>query len=251
MSQVPFDIWQTGDMTEHLGGVSATHRLLELCLPHPGQRVLDIGCGTGYTACVLAKACGTEVVAIDLLASNLARTRRRAHQAGVGHQVALLRADAHDMPFEDGFFDLVMAESVLIFCTAPQVLAEVWRVLKPGGLFGGNELMLLQPPPPELLSLLTDTLGIRTMQEAGWRAILDAAGLSPIASVAFKMSLWEQAYGHIQIDGLANYVTGIVKGFANLRISRVFINREMLKAARQFMPLVGYGLFVARKSAGG
>jgi hypothetical protein len=36
-----------------------------------------------------------------------------------------------------------------------------------------------------------------------------------------------------------------------LRISRVFINREMLKAARQFMPLVGYGLFVARKSAGG
>ena len=55
MSQVPFDIWQSGGMTEHLGGVAATRRLLELCSPLPGQRVLDIGCGTGYTACLLAK----------------------------------------------------------------------------------------------------------------------------------------------------------------------------------------------------
>jgi cyclopropane fatty-acyl-phospholipid synthase-like methyltransferase len=90
MSQVPFDIWQTGDMTEHLGGVSATCRLLEFCRPLPGQRVLDIGCATGYTACTLARTYGAWVVALDGLAANLARTRRRTLKAGVTRELGIL-----------------------------------------------------------------------------------------------------------------------------------------------------------------
>ena len=250
MSQVPFDIWQTGGMTEHLGGVSATRRLLELCPPPPGQRVLDIGCGTGHTTCLLARTCGVRVVALDRLASNLARARCRALKAGVAGQVTGMCADAHHLPFTDGYFDLVIAESVLAFCDAPRVAAEIRRVLKPGGVFGANEFTLLQPPPAELQALLTDTLGIRAFQEAEWRALLDTAGLPPVAAIMRKISLWEQLAGHIQVDGVAGYLTAMVKGLANLKISRVFINREMLKAAWQFMPLVGYGLFVARKSVG-
>lgn len=111
--------------------------------------------------------------------------------------------------------------------------------------------MLLQPPPPELQVLLMDMLGIRTFQEAGWRSILDAAGLTPVAAVAQKMSLWEQLTSHIQVDGVAGYLAAMVKGLANLKISRVFINRQMLRAARQFMPMVGYGLFVGKKGTGG
>lgn len=50
----PFTIWETGGVTEHLGGVAATRRLLTSCRIARGQRVLDLGCGTGYTAALLA-----------------------------------------------------------------------------------------------------------------------------------------------------------------------------------------------------
>lgn len=136
MSGVPFDIWQTGGITEHLGGVAATRRLLELCRPLPGQFVLDIGCGTGYTACALARTRGVRVAALDRLANNLARTRRRALKAGVAGQVIGLCADAHELPFGDEDFDLVIAESVLAFCDAPRVVAG--RIAEFAGGYVGN-----------------------------------------------------------------------------------------------------------------
>lgn len=155
--RLPFDIWQTGGVTEHLGGAAATRRLLAWCAPVPGQRALDIGCGTGYTACVLAQGYGVQVAASDRLAGNLARTSRRALKAGVAACVRGVCADAHALPFPDGHFDLVVAESLLAFCDAPRVATEIRRVLKPGGLFGGNEFTLLRPPPAELQALLADT----------------------------------------------------------------------------------------------
>jgi SAM-dependent methyltransferase len=187
-------------------------------------------------------------VALDGLAANLARTRRRARKAGVAGQVAGVRADAHGLPFADACFDLVVAESVLAFCDAPRVAAEIGRVLKPGGLLGANEMTLLQPPPAELQHLLTGVLGMQVFQETEWRSLLDSAGLTPVHSIVRKLSLWEQAASHLQVDGVAGYLAALVKGLANLRLSRVFINRQMLRAACQFMPLVGYDLFVGQKS---
>ena len=58
MDSIPFNIWKTGGLTEHLGGVSATRRLLARCNLAPGQQILDLGCGTGYTACFLAQSQG-------------------------------------------------------------------------------------------------------------------------------------------------------------------------------------------------
>lgn len=251
MSRVPFDIWQTGGVTEHLGGAAATRRLLAFCRPHPDQRVLEVGCGTGYTAYVLAQTYRARVVALDGLAPNLARTRHRAVRAGVASQVAGVRADAHCLPFTDACFDLVVAESVLAFCDVPRVAAEIGRVLTPGGLLGSNELTLLGPPPAELQRLLTGVLGMQAFQEAEWRSLLDSAGLTPVYVMVRKMSLWEQVTSHIQVDGVTGYLAALVKGLANLRLSQVFINPQMLRAARQFMPLVGYGLFVVQKRTPG
>ncbi|MBI4494648.1 MAG: class I SAM-dependent methyltransferase, partial [Chloroflexi bacterium] len=61
-----FDIWERFGITEHPGGIHATRDLLARCGIKPGQRILDIGCGTGYTACLLAREYDARVVAIDL-----------------------------------------------------------------------------------------------------------------------------------------------------------------------------------------
>jgi hypothetical protein len=67
-SSASYTIWETGGPTEHLGGVPATERLLARCRIIGGQLVLDLGCGTGYTAsphCV-THICSGEVFRIGL-----------------------------------------------------------------------------------------------------------------------------------------------------------------------------------------
>ena len=89
-------------------------------------RVLEIGCGTGQMLPLYPDA--TEIVAFDPNRASLERARRRCPGAG------LLVADAQRMPFADASFDTVV--SGLVFCSVPnaeQGLAEIRRVLRPGG----------------------------------------------------------------------------------------------------------------------
>jgi hypothetical protein len=125
--------------------------------------------------------------------------------------------------------------------------SELYRVVKPGGVCALNELTLLAPPPQELTDLLQRTLGIRPHQSEEWQSILAAAGLVNVTATVRRMSLREQFSSHLQVDGLSGYLRAVRQGLADAQISRVFINKAMLKAAYKFMPLVGYGLYVGKK----
>ena len=59
----------------------------------------------------------------------------------------------------------------------------------------------------------------------------------------------EQLRSHIRVDGITSYLTGVVAGLRDAAIRRTFFNREMLNAFRQFLPYVGYGLYIAQKAA--
>jgi ubiquinone/menaquinone biosynthesis C-methylase UbiE len=94
-------------------------------------RVLEIGCGTGANFAHYAAA---EVVATEPDPHMLARATRRA--AETGRPIDLRQAPAEALPFPDGSFDTVV--STLVLCTVgdpPRALAEVRRVLRPGGTF--------------------------------------------------------------------------------------------------------------------
>ena len=97
----------------------------------PGTRVLDVGCGGGATAIALARS-GYDVDATDAVTEMLERTRRRAGESGVTLRVSF--ADAHELPFEDGAFDVVVALGVIPWLHSPaRALHEFARVVKPGG----------------------------------------------------------------------------------------------------------------------
>ena len=98
---------------------------LEL-VPPPGRRTLDLGCGEGRVGAELARR-GHRVTGIDSSAAMVELARER-HEAQVG--------DAAALPFEDGAFDLVVAYmSVMNFDNPEGAIAEVARVLEPGGRF--------------------------------------------------------------------------------------------------------------------
>ena len=96
-----------------------------------GDRILEIGVGTGINACLYPRDC--RVTGIDFSASMLAKASRRIRAHGV-RNVELLEMDAADLQFEDDSFDLVYAPYVISVVPDPvQVTREMHRVCRPGG----------------------------------------------------------------------------------------------------------------------
>ncbi len=96
-----------------------------------GQRVLDIGCGTGVLSCRFAKD-GADVTAMDLTATAVALARRNAQAQGLA--VETVQGDAENMAFSPDHFDFVFSWGVLHHTSdTGQAFKEVRRVLKPGG----------------------------------------------------------------------------------------------------------------------
>ncbi len=99
--------------------------------PSPGERVLEVGIGTGLALPFYPPSC--EIVGIDLSDGMLAKARERVRELGLKH-VSLSRMDASAMEFPDDSFDAVMAAYVVT--AVPdyrKVMLEMIRVCKPGG----------------------------------------------------------------------------------------------------------------------
>lgn len=97
-----------------------------------GARILDIGCGTGPQSRTLAAWPGVgEVVGVDQLEPFLERARELAADIP---NLSFRQADARNLPFADESFDVVVLHTLLTHVPGPEdVLAEVYRVLRPGG----------------------------------------------------------------------------------------------------------------------
>jgi len=112
-------------------------RLVDQADIQPGQRLLDLGCGTG-TLTILIKQLhpGAEVVGLDGDAKILAIARSKAAKAGV--EIVLEHGLASQLPYPDGSFDCVLTSLMIHHLTTTDkrtAMAEVYRVLRPGGEF--------------------------------------------------------------------------------------------------------------------
>ena len=158
-------IWAGGDYhrfaTETVWGLGP--RLVEATGITAGQRVLDVACGTGNVAIRAAEA-GARVVASDLAPEHFEAGREEARQHGVN--LEWVEADAENLPFIDGEFDVVTSSLGAIFAPDHRRVAdELLRVSRPGGTIGmlnftpeglagdffGTLGPYMPPPPPGAL----------------------------------------------------------------------------------------------------
>jgi SAM-dependent methyltransferase len=102
----------------------------------PGMRVLDLGCGKAITSIFLAREFDVHVVAADLWIKPSANWPRIL-DAGEQHRILPLHAEAHDLPFADGYFDaIVSVDAYHYFGTDDSYLGYLRRFLRPGGQLG-------------------------------------------------------------------------------------------------------------------
>jgi len=138
----------------------AAARLVRFAGVRPGQRVLDVACGTGVVA-VTAARLGARVTGADFTPELLAQARESSSIAELN--VDWNDADVEQLPFADQEFDVVLSQFGHMFAPRPAVaVAEMLRVLKPGGtiafttwpaesLVGRTMALTMRylPPPPQ------------------------------------------------------------------------------------------------------
>ncbi len=159
-------------------------KLIELAAPAPGEKVLDVGCGTGTLAIALKSSVGTgEVHGIDASPEMIEVAKEKAAKAGsdIDFQVALIEA----IPFPDATFDLVT--SSLMLHHLPEDLkrtglAEIRRVLKPGGRFMAMDFAAHSHSPlGHLLSIFGHSRGESMVDKL--IPMLEDAGFSDVEGI--------------------------------------------------------------------
>lgn len=113
--------------------------------------VLDLGCGAGLDTLIAARRVGSggRVIGVDFSVSMLARAGEAAGEAGC-ENVSFYRADAEELPLEDGSVDVALVNG--IFNLNPKrkaIFHELARVVRPGGEIYAAELILREPLPEE------------------------------------------------------------------------------------------------------
>lgn len=129
-----YGVFDTGDETLAQATARLTDLMLEGAALEEGHRLLDVGCGTGTTACRVAASHGVEIVGISTSQVGVDAARRRADSAALGSRVSFEVRDALDTGLPPSSFDRVWAlESSHLMRDKAKLLKECSRVLRPGG----------------------------------------------------------------------------------------------------------------------
>lgn len=249
----------------HMGGLAATDELLALLQVKESDRVLDVGCGTGFTACQIARTYNCRVVGIDISGKMIERSKERVQKERLQDKVEFQVADVTQLPFDDDSFDVLIMESFLNILEGPNIikkaLKEISRVVKPGGRVGANEVCADEETPPELMAYIREQLkgsmgpgqGLAQYTMTEFKEFFEGVGLH-ITYITKKPPM-DIGWDIIKVMGLYRFIRYSIRAIYDL-----ITNAELRKAVRQAAPAkrvmekkkdtkkyFGYALIVAQK----
>jgi ubiquinone/menaquinone biosynthesis C-methylase UbiE len=225
----------------HPGGFGETVEQLKNYPIEKGKRVLEVGCGTGRTACYLAEQ-GCEVTAVDIRPEMIAKAIIRAEKQGV--QVQFLVGDVCQLPFEDHTFDVVMVESVTNFADAQKAVSEYYRVLKSEGKLYDREVIRIKQMSPSVQRALCSFYGVSKIYSMDeWRELLEKGRFGPVEFSgihSFPLTMFEDQVQHPDPVHLSDK-----QSFMDPRIWQITAKYDEL--VNKYHSYMGYTLMIGSK----
>lgn len=235
--------------SSHPGGFPATLKNLESISISKDDLVLDAGCGSGLTACHLAKNIGCQVIGIDINEEMIEKAHQRAEHEGVAQLAQFQVADVNTLPFPDNHFDWIIGESITVFLDKEKVYKEFYRVLKPQGSLADLEMALLHELPPQVRTLMEACYGQGTdpLPLEEWEEVLKQAGFVDVEiknPQALANTNSNIIFNELKKDWVL--VRDLIQKVANTPglYRRLQQNANFMKRYRGYF---GYGLICGRK----
>lgn len=220
-------------------------RALAACagLP-PRPDVLDLGCGAGAAALLLAERTGGAVTAIDLAAPFLADLRAEAARRGLGDRVRAVEADMAAPPFPDGRFDLLWSEGAVYNIGFDAGIAAWRRLLRPGGYLALSELCWLsaERPAEAVAHWAIEYPPMRSLEAIARAA--EAAGYAVVDRFALSAAGW-RAYH----DPLERRLDAFAAAHPDDPVAAAVVasTRREIALVRRHGDAFGYGFLVLRR----
>jgi len=198
----------------HPGGAALTRKTVAAMNLPPGATLVELGCGTGTSAMLLAEEFGLKISALDISAANIERAKVRA--GSLCDQIRFEQADAQSLPFEAGKFDAALAECTFsLFPDQATALGEIRRVLKPGGHLAVTDMATGGPLPADIASVL-----------APWTCLADA-----IDQDAYVHRFENEGFSVVEISdesaGLDQMILSLKRKLLLLGVGRAMANRSV------------------------
>ncbi|WP_312030661.1 class I SAM-dependent methyltransferase [Methylosinus sp. H3A] len=145
--------------------------------------VLDIGSGFGGAARYLAKRVGCRVVCLNISGVENERNRTTNCERGVDHLISVLHGAFENIPADDASIDLVWSQDAILHSAdRDRVIAEVSRVLKPGGEFVFTDPLQVDGSPPNVLRAVYDRILLDSLASLSfYRATTLRHGLAEVS----------------------------------------------------------------------
>jgi len=172
----------------------------------PGEVVLDLGSGGGIDVLLSARRVepGGKAYGLDMTDEMLALANENRRKAGVGN-VEFLKGEIERIPLPDGSVDVIISNCVInLSADKDRVLAEAYRVLRPGGRFAVSDVVTRGAIPPEIRENMLLWAGCiaGALDENEYQAKLTAAGFEKVGIEPTRIYQLDEARTFLSGQGL-------------------------------------------------
>lgn len=235
-------------MRQGPGSDEETLRALELSRVDPDAelRIADIGCGSGASTVVLARALPrAQITAVDLFPEFLDILGERAVAAGVSNRIERVTASMDELPFEEGTFDLIWSEGA-IYNMGFGAGIESWKpLLRPGGVLAVSEITWLRPDPPEEIKSHWESEYPEIATASDKIALLEKKGYDLLGYLVLPPKSWIENYYEPTERRIPAFAERHAGDPAAAEI--VAMERQEFDLYKRYRDWFSYGFYVARK----